>query len=102
VLEVSSFRSRLEQLLHEMKSEHHHGKSGQTAITLIPEISTDGTVLAFLADTDRVDIYILFAVLERCSFFALFIQKVNESVKKELMEGRSVRLESYLLIPLIF
>ena len=47
VLEVSSFRSRLEQLLHEMKSEHHHGKSGQTAITLIPEISPDGTVWAF-------------------------------------------------------
>ena len=44
VLEVSSFRSRLEQLLHEMKTEHHHGKSGQTAITLIPEISPDGTV----------------------------------------------------------
>ena len=46
VLEVSSFRSRLEQLLHEMKTEHHHGKSGQTAITLIPEISPDGTVWA--------------------------------------------------------
>ena len=45
VLEVSSFRSRLEQLLNEMRTEHHHGKSGQTAITLIPEISPDGTVL---------------------------------------------------------
>ena len=50
MLEVSSFRSRLEQLLHEMKSEHHHGKSGQTAITLIPEISPDGTVLAISPD----------------------------------------------------
>ena len=53
MLEVSSFRSRLEQLLHEMKSEHHHGKSGQTAITLIPEISPDGTVLAFTQDKIR-------------------------------------------------
>ena len=44
VQEMSSFRELLSELLEDMETEHHHGKSGQTAITLIPEVSPDGTV----------------------------------------------------------